>query len=127
MTIKNQTKCAFGLCVWIARFQRAIQCLRFWLGPMALFMTSQKRKNTQINAFLGLHSTIHTFKNYFVTIFLIINFQFLANKRHSNTHGCVWIPIKNKNYFTIQLIFIVIYGSHCIFWYYLSGPLYYFN
>ena len=27
----------------------------------------------------------------------------------------VWIPLKNENYFTIQLIFSTIYGSYCTF------------
>ena len=29
---------------------------------------------------------------------------------------CVWVRMKNKNYFTIQLIFTTIYESHYIFW-----------
>ena len=33
----------------------------------------------------GSHDTIHTFKNYFTTVFLTINFQFSANKRYPNT------------------------------------------
>ena len=28
---------------------------------------------------------------------------------------CIWIAIKIINYFTIQFIFAIIYGSHCIF------------
>ena len=32
---------------------------------------------------IGSHGTIHTFKNYFTTIFSGINFQFSANKRYS--------------------------------------------
>jgi len=28
----------------------------------------------------GFHGTIHTFKNYFTTVFSTISFQFLANK-----------------------------------------------
>ena len=33
---------------------------------------------------IGSHGTIHTFKNYFVTVFSAINFQFSANKRYPN-------------------------------------------
>ena len=29
---------------------------------------------------------------------------------------CVWVRMKNKNHFTIQLIFTTIYGSHYTFW-----------
>ena len=32
----------------------------------------------------GPHSTIHTFKNYFVIVFSVISFQFSANKRYPN-------------------------------------------
>ena len=34
---------------------------------------------------------------------------------------------KLPNYFTIQLIFSTIYGSHCTFWYYSQVLLYYFS
>ena len=30
------------------------------------------------------HNTIYTFKNYFITVFLVINFQFSTNKRYPN-------------------------------------------
>ena len=30
------------------------------------------------------HNTIYTFKNYFTTVFLVINFQFSTNKRYPN-------------------------------------------
>ena len=39
----------------------------------------------------------------------------------------VWIPMKNKNYFTIQFIFITIHGFYCTFWYYSWVLLYYFG
>ena len=52
--------------------------LYFLLGPTALFMIQPKtQKCTYI---YGSHDTIHTFKNYFATVFSTINFQFLANK-----------------------------------------------
>ena len=50
------------------------------------------------------------------------------NKLCNHVHlVCVWIWMKIINYFTIQFIFAIIYGSHCIFWYYLWVLLYYFN
>ena len=62
---------------WIAanvRFQR----LRFWLGPTALFMTQPKLQKCAYQCIVGSYGIIHTFKNYFVTIFSIFSFQFLA-------------------------------------------------
>ena len=37
------------------------------------------------------------------------------------------MPMKNKNYFTIQLIFGTIHEFYCTFWYYSWASLYYFN
>ena len=36
----------------------------------------------------------------------------------TSNYTSVWIPLKNKNYFTIQLIFATIYRLHYTFWYY---------
>ena len=33
----------------------------------------------------GSYNTIYIFKNYFVTVFLIISFPFLTNRRYPNT------------------------------------------
>ena len=40
-----------------------------------------------INFFIknGSHSTIHTFKNYFTTVFSVLSFQFQQNKFYPNT------------------------------------------
>ena len=40
---------------------------------------------------------------------------------------CIRLQIKKSVYFIIQLIFATIYGSYCIFCYYLYVLLYYFN
>ena len=53
-----------------------------------LIGTVHKPPNSAKHRFLGKfgsYSTIHTFKNYFVTVFLAISFQFSANKRYPNT------------------------------------------
>ena len=39
----------------------------------------------------------------------------------------VWQKLFLSTYFTIQLIFATIYGSHCTFWYNSWVPLYYFS
>ena len=57
-----------------ATFSTLHLCLRFWLGPTALFIT---QPNTQKHAYPYIsrcHSNIHTFKNYFATVFSIISF-----------------------------------------------------
>jgi len=35
--------------------------------------------------------------------------------------------MKNKNYFTIQLIFTTIYRPHCTFWHYYGSHILYYN
>ena len=40
---------------------------------------------------------------------------------------CVWDCLKSQFFFTIQLIFSTIHGSHCTFWYYSWSLLYYFS
>ena len=56
----------------------------FWLGPMALFTAQPKTQKRAYPYIFGSHDTIHTFKIYFVTMFLTIKFQFSANKQYPN-------------------------------------------
>ena len=66
--------------VWIALKRKADAHLRFLCGSCALFMVmgpasiflSKKNFKTEF------HSTIYTFKNYFVIEFSVFNFQFSA-------------------------------------------------
>ena len=51
---------------------------------MALFKTQPKTQNYAYQYIFGSHDTIYTLKNYFVTVFLVISFQFSANKRYPN-------------------------------------------
>ena len=61
-------------------------------------------------------------------VLLAIIFQFQQNKRYPNTpYVFVWQKLFLSTYFTIQLIFATIYGSHYTFWYYSWVPLYYFS
>ena len=55
------------LCVW-----------HFFCGSHTLFMGSTSTEFCKKKIKTKSHGTIHTFKNYFATIFLVINFQFLA-------------------------------------------------
>ena len=56
------------------RLQSIIQSLRFWLGPIALFTTQPKMQKHAYPYIFVSHSTIHIFKNYFVTMFSVISF-----------------------------------------------------
>ena len=58
--------------------------LCFWLGSTALFMIQPKTQKHAYPYISGSHGIIHTFKNYFVTVFSVINFQFSANKQYPN-------------------------------------------
>ena len=40
---------------------------------------------------------------------------------------CVWHWLKKPTFFTIQIIFATIHGSHCTFWYHSWVLLYYFS
>ena len=88
-------------------------------GPTNLFFSKTFIKN-------GSHDTIYIFKNYFAIVFSI--FSFYQNKWYPNTPKVfVWQRLFLPTYFTILLIFVTIYGSHCTFLYYSWVPLYYFN
>ena len=46
----------------------------FWLGPTTLFMTQRKIQKRPYPYIFWSHGTIHTFKNDFTTVFLVISF-----------------------------------------------------
>ena len=50
----------------------------FLVGFCVLFIKSVNIEKCKSNFKIGFHDTIHTFKNYFVTVFLAISFQFSA-------------------------------------------------
>ena len=59
------------------------QCIRaLFMNPQILFFINFFIKN-------GSHDTIHTFKNYFATVFSVFSFQFQQNKFYPNTHFVV--------------------------------------
>ena len=47
----------------------------FFCGSCALFMGPISTFFTKNNFKIGSHGTIHTFKNYFISVFLVLNFQ----------------------------------------------------
>ena len=65
------TKCAFASCFFFRL------CLLF-SGSCALFTQFANIESGKCNFKTGSHGTIHIFKNYFATIFSVINFQFLT-------------------------------------------------
>ena len=67
-------KCEFG-----QRVLRYPVRLHFiFVGPWALFMGPATWEKRKFNFKTRPHSTIHTFKNYFITVFLVFSFQFLT-------------------------------------------------
>ena len=65
------TKCAFEYYFFFRL------CLHF-LGSHVLFTEFANMKYGKCNFKTGSHGTIHIFKNYFVTVFLVISFHFLT-------------------------------------------------
>jgi len=53
--------------------------LSFFCGSYALFMGPTNTEFSKNNYKTGSHGTIHTFKNYFVTVFSVF-----SNKRYPN-------------------------------------------
>ena len=51
-----------------------------FLGSHDTIQGTTKLSKMHIPMHFWSHSTIYTFKNYFATVFLIISFQFSANK-----------------------------------------------
>ena len=73
--------------------------------PQVLYSKKKKKKPQT-------HSAIHTFKNYFSTVFSVFNIQ--QNKRYSNRPLVfVWDELKFSAYLQFYLIFSTIYGFHC--------------
>ena len=65
--------------VWIALKTKFPLRLAFFLWvPYFLFMGPTSTEFCKKKIKTKSHGTIHTFKNYFATVFLVINFQFLA-------------------------------------------------
>ena len=74
------TKREFGLGVLLS------PCiLHFFSGLKGIVHKPPSSAKHRFLGKFGSYSTIHTFKNYFVSVFLAISFQFSANKRYPNT------------------------------------------
>ena len=65
------TKCAFAYCFFFRLH------LHFF-GSCALFTEFANIESGKCNFKTESHGTIHIFKNYFATVFLVISFQFLT-------------------------------------------------
>ena len=72
--------------VWIPLKTTHVTVWRFSLGSHALFMRPASKEKDKFCFKIESHGTIHTFKNYFSTVFLVISFQFSVfnNKRYPN-------------------------------------------
>ena len=64
--------------VWMLLKWNELRVCVLICGSRALFMGSSITFFSKNNFKFGSHDTIHTFKNYFVTVFSVFNFQFLA-------------------------------------------------
>ena len=83
------------------------QWVLFFIGFYALFTEPISTFFNKNNFNIGIYSTIHTFKNYFATMFSVF-----SNKRYSNKpYACVWIALKRK--VDVQLRFFC--GSCALF------------
>ena len=91
--------------------------LAFFWGPRALFMGLPNSAKCTYPCIFGSYSIIHTFKNYFVTVFSVISFQFLANKRYPNRPK-KWKLFHYSAYFCYYswapLHFLALFMSHTI-------------
>ena len=72
----------------------------------ALFMDPQITLFSNFFIKNGSHDTIHTFKNYFATVFSVFNFQFQQNKFYPNT-PYVWLIEINSDWSTIKINWII--------------------
>ena len=82
----NRTYMVFAFCSLFFNF---FSSLYFWLfstsvGPIHYFRDLQTSFFSNFFIKNGSHGTIHTFKNYFVTVFLVFSFQFQQNKFYPN-------------------------------------------
>ena len=66
--------------VWIALKLFLSLRLAFFCGSCALFMRSVSTDFSKSNFKIGSHNTIHTFKNYFVTVFLVFSNKWYPNR-----------------------------------------------
>jgi len=75
-------ECLLVFCIWIGHFARF---LHFFLVSFisTVYFPQHSIEYIFVDKF-GSHCTIYIFKNYFVTVFSVINFQFLINKRYLN-------------------------------------------
>ena len=83
---KKKKKSILGW-VWIALKKKKISVWHFFCGFYALFTGPANIKFGKIDFKIGSHSTIHTFKNYFTTVFSTISSiqtdPYFAQKYHS--------------------------------------------
>ena len=77
------------LCVW-----------RFLCGSHALFIRPTSTDFSKFFFKTGSHGTIHTFKNYFTTVFSVFSFQFSATsgiQTYSKRNILLIVFLHNKN------------------------------
>ena len=74
-------QCFLGISVHLPISEIIFQLrLAFFWGPMTLFIKPSKSVRRKCQCIFWPHNTIYIFKNYFITVFLTISFQFSTNK-----------------------------------------------
>ena len=74
-----------GYCSWtVAALSYFFVTFITSVDPTVLFMVPQISLFSNFFVKIGSHSTIHTFKNYFATVFSVSVFNFSNNKFNSN-------------------------------------------
>ena len=81
------SKILYQVYVWIALKRKKICVWRFFCGSYTLFTGPANTESDKINFKIGSHGTIHTFKNYFATLFSTISCiqtnPYFAQKYHT--------------------------------------------
>ena len=109
-----------------------------FFGLPALFIGPPNSAKRAYRCIFGFHSTIYIFKNYFATVFSVINFQFSTNKRYLNGLYNSNKIVKNNNphkhensaiihgkHIVVKIIHYVI-SSHILFQIIRSKKFFYF-
>ena len=73
------------MCVFGLGNAQSVRSTFFLVDPMGTVHVPPNSAKYRFLSKFGSHNTIHIFKNYFVTIFSAINFQFLADKQYLNS------------------------------------------
>ena len=84
LTSYNLEKSFTVACVWVVDLPILFSAFCLWV-LWVVFMDLQKSSKHMFLTKFGSHNIIYTFKNYFIIVFSVINFQISTNKWYLNT------------------------------------------